>query len=510
MTYQLTMYIALMATSGVLNTYLGYFAYKNRYYYKTIAWYFMIYTWSIALYCFGAALGLTANTLTEVKLWTVLQYLGMPASVSLGLLFIMSYLGYRIDFKRVSALFIIPLITVGMVLTNDLHNLYYHVFEIDSTLGAPFVYIEIGPWYTVHGIFTFATMFVAFLLIGRRFRETQSAYRLQIVALALGQFIPMFTAFLYLTGVTPAGIDPVPMVLWLSSLLYLWAIRSSRLFSLLPVAKDAIFHSMKDGVLVLNQEFQIIEFNRSAEKMLPFLNPSVLGQSAAFIWMRDAQSSLPIEKLKNGPCEIETTSGQKLRVELTEVDTGTGYLLIFSDVTEVSRLQQELHKLAYLDELTQLANRRAFFQQIEQDYPVALEADHPYSILLIDLDYFKQVNDQYGHDVGDLVLQHVTRTMKSFIPNDALFARYGGEEFIIALPDTTAVETVEVAEVLQNSLADNPLKIEKNNLSSTISIGISERKHGEDTVTVYQLISQADEALYRAKELGRNRIEVYK
>lgn len=508
MTSQLTIYIALIATSGVLNTYLGYFAFQNRRYFKEIALFFVFYTWAIAIYCFGAAFGLTARTLVEVKLWTIVQYIGMPISASLGLLFIMHYLGFKIDRKRLFFLLVIPVLTFFVVVTNDWHQLHYTVLEFDATKGAPYVYIEVGPWYAVHGIFTFGTMLAAFLLIGRRFRETQRAYRLQIVALALGQFIPMFTSFLYLTGVTPDGVDPVPMVLWISSLLYLWAIRSSRLFSILPVAKEAIFQSMKDGVVVLDESHQVIEFNRTAQRMFPFFSAANLGQSFNHVWATNHPVSLTVEDLQSKPLEIGDSQDRKYRVQAADLDGGKGQLVVFTDVTEVARLQQELEKLAYVDELTRLANRRAFFQKAERDFLHVQETDGQLVILLLDLDHFKRVNDVYGHAVGDEVLIHISRVIEPVIPENGIFARYGGEEFVILVPDMSKDDALYLAKRIQNELKRRPLLLQEGALSLTISIGIAEAKMGLPE-TLHQVVMNADLALYQAKEAGRNRAVVF-
>src|SRR5690606_35338373 len=142
----------------------------------------------------------------------------------LGLLYVMSYLGFKLTVRRSMLIHLIPFLTIIMGATNNWHYLHYRVFELDPNLGAPFVYHEIGIWYMVHGVYTFAIMFIAFLLLISRWKETAKIYRPQLIALMFGQLVPMVTAFLYLNGLTPAGVDPVPMVLWLSSLLYLWAI----------------------------------------------------------------------------------------------------------------------------------------------------------------------------------------------------------------------------------------------------------------------------------------------
>lgn len=144
MSSQLTAYIALFSTSGVINLYVCMYVFFRRHQYTDIAYYFMLYTITISIYCFGSALGLTANSLAALKFWNAILYIGMPASATLGLLFAMKYLGMNIKAAWAIPLLSISVITFIMVATNDVHHLHYQVFEIDPVLGAPFVFQEIG------------------------------------------------------------------------------------------------------------------------------------------------------------------------------------------------------------------------------------------------------------------------------------------------------------------------------------------------------------------------------
>ena len=215
---QLTMYITLICISGILNLYLCLYTFKKRHKYSNIAKYFIIYTATIAIYCFASALCLISTTLEQIYFWTIILYMGMALSPPLGLLFIMTYLGIKVTLKRGILLLLIPFTTIIIVATNSWHHLHYRVFELDPNLGAPYIYQEMGIWYMVHGMFTFACMLIPFVLLISRWKETAKAYRSQLIALMFGQLLPMITAFLYLMGTTPIGIDPVPITLWLSSI----------------------------------------------------------------------------------------------------------------------------------------------------------------------------------------------------------------------------------------------------------------------------------------------------
>ncbi|WP_318245193.1 histidine kinase N-terminal 7TM domain-containing diguanylate cyclase [Solibacillus faecavium] len=502
--------------SGVLNLYLCLYAFSKRHKYTNIANYFIFYTAALSIYSFASGMSLISTTLEQIKLWNFILYLGMPLSAPLGLLFVMSYLGVKLTVKRSMLILLIPFITILMVATNSWHHLHYRVFELDPNLGAPYVYQEIGIWYTVHGMYTFASLFIALLLLIFHWKETAKAYRPQLIALMFGQLIPMVTAFLYLTGFTPAGIDPVAMILWISSLLYLLSISTSSLFTIMPIAKDKIFNSINDGVIVLDESFRLIEYNQASKAMLPHLNNSLFGKNFVEIWTDHTGGTLPfklgadvgdIQELK-----LKLDDGERIyQVRTTPLEQARnrkGLLLVFTDITEIKRLQEKLEQQAYYDELTQIYNRRAFLQQCEQDFLAAKETVYPFTVMLLDIDHFKRVNDTYGHQVGDQVIMHVVNVCQRQLQEGSCFARYGGEEFVIALNGYNETEGEVLGNRLRTSVEKAPLITPEGNIPVTLSIGVAEVKDWTEE-TLHQLLHKADTALYAAKQEGRNRVKVF-
>ncbi len=506
---QLTTYITLISMSGVLNLYLFISAFLKRHRYTHVLRFFLFHTAATTVYCFAAAFGLLSTTLSDIKFWTFFQYIGIAFAPPLGLLFVMDYLGMKITKRRCLALFVIPVITLIIVATNDWHSLHYRVFELAPIFGAPYVYQEIGLWYMVHGIFIFGCMLVAFLLGASRWKETEAVYRPQLFALIFGQFLPVLTAFLYLLGLTPSGVDPVPMVLWASSLLYLWSISSSRMFTIMPIAKDTIFNSINDGVLVLDKSRRLVEYNEAAKGMFPLLEKSMLGSDFDRLWveMTGMSFSHHVRKVECAE-EVQLTDGSseriyQVRTPLLKLKNDyQGMLLIFTDITELKKLQHKLEQQAYYDELTQIFNRRAFFQQCELDYAVAKGAAIPFTVMLIDIDHFKMVNDKNGHLIGDEVLVRVVEICQAQLDEEALFARYGGEEFVVALKGADVWEGIALAERLRAAVEKHPIIPEAESGHVTLSIGVAEAKDE----TLRQLLNRADQALYLAKESGRNRV----
>lgn len=185
---------------------------------------------------------------------------------------------------------------------------------------------------------------------------------------------------------------------------------------------------------------------------------------------------------------------------------------IFCFVLEASRLKArnellalaESHeKASRTDDLTDLSNRRDMQERLAAEFSRHQRAGHHFSIVLVDLDLFKNINDHYGHDAGDQVLQQFASLMKSVIRQTDIGARWGGEEFLILLPDTSLLQALTLAERLRSEVASTPFRSGDKTLPVTISAGVCSIA---SIGSVNELLRQADVHLYNAKEAGRNRI----
>ncbi len=175
-----------------------------------------------------------------------------------------------------------------------------------------------------------------------------------------------------------------------------------------------------------------------------------------------------------------------------------------------AKVYSEILKYATLDALTGFYNRRQLDERLKQEMAGAKRRNTPLCAIMADIDFFKQVNDTYGHAAGDLTLKTVAKTVRSQLREYDIAARYGGEEFVIILPYTDESEALKVAERLRKSVENKSVDLEKintgtktKNLSVTMSLGVCRYdKKFKDT----DLITNADRALYRAKENGRNQV----
>lgn len=166
----------------------------------------------------------------------------------------------------------------------------------------------------------------------------------------------------------------------------------------------------------------------------------------------------------------------------------------------------EFYNMANFDAVTGIYNKHAFAKRLDEEFSHAKRASLPLSLLMIDIDFFKKVNDTYGHLAGDFVLTHVAKRIGQTIRNEDILARYGGEEFVVILRGIEGEGAIHLAERVRTAVEEEPMLFEGHSIPSTISIGVATFK-GTNFDSPKSLIDSADQFLYAAKESGRNRVK---
>jgi diguanylate cyclase (GGDEF)-like protein len=195
-------------------------------------------------------------------------------------------------------------------------------------------------------------------------------------------------------------------------------------------------------------------------------------------------------------------SYEQVVLELTQAKQNAEQLAI-----ELKRSNDKLRELALRDGLTGLYNHRYFFEVFESLVKNSLRYKHPISLLILDIDHFKRVNDTYGHPAGDHVLKEISQIMIKLVRHCDIVARYGGEEFAVILPETSVVGAKVLAQRLRRGVEQHQIRLNNKLISITISIGVVSSDMDGIELTTDALIKKSDHALYKAKFHGRNRVE---
>ena len=289
-----------------------------------------------------------------------------------------------------------------------------------------------------------------------------------------------------------------------------------------------ILETMESLVIVLDRDGRIMRFNRACEMLTGYSRDELIGQ---YFWhylvpedqiagVRAIFDDLCTHQLPNAyENHWRTRSGDIRLISWSNAtllnEEGTLAYIIGTgiDITEMRQLEQrrealivQLHDQATTDNLTGLHNRGYFLAQAEQVYARAQTNNDPVSALMLDIDYFKRVNDNYGHAVGDEVLRVVADRCRASLRDADIIGRIGGEEIAIILPQVAKPESLVVAERIWRTLADAPVVTEIGPLAITISVGVTTST--EHTHTLADLLHHADIALYNAKDNGRNQVSM--
>jgi diguanylate cyclase (GGDEF)-like protein len=265
------------------------------------------------------------------------------------------------------------------------------------------------------------------------------------------------------------------------------------------------------GLVVLDERLEVQFANRAFTRMWGLPAPR---ESATYSFaniLEHARQTGLYETTRNsiadyaqpGKAWLRLKDGRVLKFKCKGLPDG-GRMMSFEDITGFVNAIDQLRELAAIDDLTKLLNRRQFMQGLEKEFARAQRYDLPLSVLTIDADHFKHVNDRYGHPTGDAVLRLLAERTRGILRGNDLVGRVGGEEFSAALLQTDMVKALQTAERLRRHIAAAPLEVGGVKIALTVSVGVAGRV--EEQASAAELFSLADEALYSAKRAGRNRV----
>lgn len=287
-----------------------------------------------------------------------------------------------------------------------------------------------------------------------------------------------------------------------------------------------IVENAEDAVVAIDRDHSIILFNEMAERIFGYTRSEVLGEHLNILLPErfHLQHDLMISEFGMGNTKVRHMSersrqiygrrkdGNEFICSVAIMRAGSKSNPVFAamirDISENKKTEEELIRLAATDPLTGAFNRREFTALAEREAQRSRRYNRPLSVMIMDLDHFKRLNDTYGHAAGDKALQKFTTLCCNLLRNVDIFGRWGGEEFVILLPETNAEGAAIIAERLRQSIEDSTLTYNDHKIKLTVSIGVAEFRENETGLD--EPLGRADAAAYDAKKAGRNRIAVYR
>lgn len=473
--------------------------------------------WSLA---FGLQIGDAVRP--EPLFWFKLSFIGIVLISPSFLVFTFHHTGrgHWVTRRNLALLALVPAVMLVLVASDAHHGWVMAGYLPDR--GETFVG---GPAFWGHALYAYALNVWAFALLTGDLLGKPRFHRRQTAVLIVGLFMPLVANIVSVFRLAPVGaLDATPLGFLVTCFALLYNLRAEGLLDLLPIARDAVVESMADGVIMLDRHDRIVDMNPAARRLL--------GISAAEGEGRPLGEVLPGWCPVNGkPAragetrqEMSLDSAGQARVEVRVAPledpsrSVRGRLVLLHDVSEVRRMEAELREQlakneelrarlqeqAIRDPLTGLYNRRMLEETLPQELARATRAGTPLSVALLDLDRFKSVNDNYGHAVGDRVLEHLAEHLRTGARRGDIACRFGGEEFVLVMPGANGADAAGRIDELRRRFREEGLVHQRDRIRVTLSAGIAELgSDGDDPDT---LLAEADRALYAAKQAGRDRV----
>lgn len=438
--------------------------------------------------------------------WLDLTYIGVVTVPAAFFIFSLQISNLTHWLKRPLAalIYLEPGIVLLLLFTDPYHGLF---FAGKRTANSA-VILDAGPVFWLNVVYSYSLILLTTILLVRTFARSSGLYRRQVGVILIGLGITWLNSIIFVAGLNPLpGADNTPFSFTITAVAFAYALLQYQLLDIVPVARDVLIEKMTEGVLVIDVQERIVDINPAARRMLN-VPLNVLGRPINEVFSKWNRTDREALVSANTQFEIELGEGRKIHmdVQVTPIMDGRnrdiGRLIALHDITNLKNNQKELHLLATRDSLTEAINRGHFMELALKEVQRAQRYDRPISLILMDLDYFKNINDTYGHAMGDQTLVAFTKICTDGARKTDIFARLSGEEFVLLLPETPEKTAAELAERLRMAFAETVIGSEAAQFN-TVSMGITELRAND---TLENMLHRADKALYKAKSEGRNKV----
>jgi diguanylate cyclase (GGDEF)-like protein/PAS domain S-box-containing protein len=467
---------------------------------------------AIVFWSFGYLIEYVNNAMdTKLFAWNI-SYIGVMTLPVMLVLFAFQYTRQDNWIKptRVAALFIVPLITIILQWTKESQQLMY--YNMHLIVDSPFLLVEkeYGTWFWVSVIYNYLLLTVGIVVLSTRLFRPPRLLIDQIVYIIVAAFVPIAANVLYIFHLIPvAHADWTPCAFAVSGVCLALAISRHHFMDILPVARESAIELMQEGFLVIDDQHRMVDFNRAMQEIVDLPPSAILGKPFPDTIRKQIYQDHDFNEPKEFKIELALYVKNKLHYYSVNVSPlkiehkhSGGYVLVFHDFTERKLMEDAVKQIAYYDPLTGVPNRALFNDRAEIALEEASRFKRKLAVLVIDLDKFKDINDTYGHDAGDQVLQDIAVRISSAVRRIDTVSRLGGDEFIVLLPEIAGEETAQVvAQRIMDGVA-RPFLCSGHEFQITISIGIA--VFPDDALELKTLVKYSDTAMYHVKQTGRN------
>jgi diguanylate cyclase len=480
--------------------------------------FFIVSMFLIAINSVASIFELKSNVFEMKLAWRNIQQIPLFLSPVFFLGTVMELIGAdRSKVNRRLLLLGIPaLVYLLLVFTDSFHHWIRAAIHLEEYGQFSRIRVESTVLSLLFIAYTRVVGFLAIALLFFNLRKVSHFYKKQYVLVLGGLLIPYIITFI--GKFTSLEISAASASIPTGVLLY-YALFHYKFLRVKPLALEKVFTVMDDGIIILDANGIILDANPAGIRVLKHLANPDSEYSAGTIYGQKIERQLYCYPELIRLCKENTPNQTQIQrnnhhysvrfLPLSKDTWKSDALLMFTDITERRHYENDLYQRATVDSLTGLYNRQHLLELTNLELNRREERSSPLCLLLIDIDFFKDVNDLYGHQTGDYALETLAQLLREEVNSIGFAGRMGGEEFAVVLPNTPIKQAFEFAERIRKKTEQLELITAPDGeaVHFTISIGISEARDREDTFK--RLYHYADESLYASKRSGRNRTTIY-
>ncbi len=305
---------------------------------------------------------------------------------------------------------------------------------------------------------------------------------------------------------------------------------------MLPINNDIIFNTIDNGIIILDEELNILAWNRWLElkthikkadiinknicEQFPYISEEKLKRKIKSALVTANPSFYSVDphkfliKIQSNSIVDKVYKFMRQDITLVAYDLEKKYVCLYiydntkfyETSAKLEELNEELQELSNRDPLTHSYNRRYFSDVSQKMLNLASRANHSLSVIILDIDNFKNINDNYGHSIGDNVIITLARSLEEYVRTSDVISRFGGEEFVILLYNVSLPNGKKIAEKIRKNIENLKIETKQGDVQFTLSLGVAQYDKEQDFNNLEHTISRADKALYLAKSGGKNQV----
>ena len=492
---------------------------------------------TLAIWNFGYAMITLVPSLDAKRFWLRFENIGILLLPVFWFLFTVQYTRNDRWLNALTRplLFVIPVLTLLFVWSDNWFEYYYADIQPVSGAIGPLV-IERGWWYPISIAYAYLLLFLCIIQLILRALQYRNIYRRQMFALLGAALFPIAVNVFYQLALSFGSnplirVDLTPISFVVSAALLAFGVFGLRIFDLIPIARYTVLEHIPEMVFVTDVRDRVIDANTVAQKMLGKELNEIIGKDPLEVFRHWPQLVNRFLTTAGTREEIQIPGDPPRTLEMTVFELYNklhlldGRVIVAHDITEhkwlendlkyanealtvqlaeIEALRAKLQEQAIRDPLTDVYNRRYMAEFLDHEIARAGRENYPVTVVIMDMDHFKNFNDNYGHRCGDMVLQAFAKFLMEHTRKSDVVCRYGGEEFVILMPNATIQDGYERVDAWRQDFSETAIDYESMKFSATFSAGVAAfPEHGS---TGDAILQAADKALYRAKNSGRNRV----